>query len=151
VDDPLAVVSTTPFCSAQLAAKETLESPMKLAVAFCAMSLAAAMPATADNYDSVYRGLAAASFRHLEAAYRCRGALGLSAYTQARVAAENIMRLSGVPTDVALREVKRMVRKIEARSADNAVAIELYPCITDVRDTLSDIHAWQSRVEVYWR
>ncbi|WP_426127688.1 hypothetical protein [Pararhizobium sp. PWRC1-1] len=124
---------------------------MKIVVAFCAMSLAAAMPATADNYDSVYRGLTTASFRHLEAAYRCRSALGPSAYTQARVAAENIMRLSGVPTDVALREVTRMVRKIEARPAASAAAIELYPCIADVRDTLSEIHAWQSRVEVYWR
>jgi uncharacterized protein YbjT (DUF2867 family) len=124
---------------------------MKIVVAFCAMSLAAAMPATADNYDSVYRGLTAASFRHLEAAYRCRSALGPSAYTQARVAAENVMRLSGVPTDVALREVTRMVRKIEARPAETAAAMALYPCLTDVRDTLSDIHAWQAKVDVYWQ
>lgn len=124
---------------------------MKSAAAFSLMSLAFAMPAAADNYDSAYRGLAAASFRHLEAAYRCRGALGASAYIQARVAAENVMRLSGVPTDVALREVARMVRKIEMRPTDNAAAMELYPCITDVHATLSDIHAWQAKVEVSWR
>jgi hypothetical protein len=124
---------------------------MKSVAAFCLMSLAFAMPAAADNYDSAYRGLAAASFRHLEAAYRCRGALGASAYIQARVAAENVMRLSGVPTDVALREVTRMVRKIETRPTDNAAATELYPCITELRDALSAVNVWQSKVEFYWR
>ena len=124
---------------------------MKSVAALCLMSLVFAMPAAADNYDNAYRGLAAASFRHLQAAYRCRGALGLSAYTQARVAAENVMRQSGVPTDVALRQVTRMVRKIEARPTDNAPAMELYPCITDVNATLLEIHAWQAKIEVYWR
>ncbi|ANP86032.1 hypothetical protein [Rhizobium leguminosarum] len=123
---------------------------MKPLISTCALFLSIAAPVWADDYDTLYRGLTAASYRHLQTTYNCRAALGPSAYREARITAENVLRISGVATDIALNEVDRMVAKIETGESDTN-RTSLNPCLDNTRRSLSNVRAWQKKVAVYWQ
>jgi hypothetical protein len=123
---------------------------MKTLISTCAVFLSFAATAWADDYDTLYRGLTAASYRHLQTTYVCRAVLGPGGYREARITADNILRMSGVATDVALSEVDRMVAKIENSKAEISQTA-LSPCLNNTRRSFSNVQTWKKKVMVYWQ
>ncbi|RVG05303.1 hypothetical protein CN230_26940 [Sinorhizobium meliloti] len=73
--------------------------------------------ARADSYHEAIDGLMRASYRHMELTYVCREITGLSRYRNAFVAAQNAIRATGMPTDIAMSTAVKMVSNIEAAPA----------------------------------
>ncbi|MFJ6322086.1 MULTISPECIES: hypothetical protein [unclassified Rhizobium] len=115
------------------------------------MSLCLTTPAAADQYDGIYRGLVAAAYSHMETAYRCRTLIGLSDYRDARVTAENSLRLSGMPTDIAFHAVERMVTKMQATQPRELRALSLADCFIHLRTTQTNLLAQEGKMQSYWQ
>lgn len=115
------------------------------------ISLSLTTPAAADHYDGIYRGLVLASYRHMETAYRCRRLIGVSHYQDARVTTENSLRLSGMPTDIALLAVEKMVVRMQKAWPERSEIPSLTECLTKMRNTQIDLQTWQTKLRSYWR
>jgi hypothetical protein len=76
--------------------------------------LASMAPAVAAPADEASRDLANTSYRHLNMAYMCRQAIGISQFREARIAVENVLRTTGLPADAAMSSVDDMVSRIIA-------------------------------------
>lgn len=112
---------------------------MKTLLSVCLISLSSAFPAAADHgYDEAYRGYVGAAYRHLETAYNCRALIGRSHFEDARVAAENSLRLSGLPTDIALRSVEKMLEKIR-RDEKTEPRLSFAQCATKAATTRAEL------------
>ena len=90
-----------------------------------------ALPAVAEPYQKTIDGLMRASYRYMELTYACRHVNGLAQYRNAEVAAENAVRATGMPTDVAMSTVARMASRIRAASSSGASA-DLHVCTVDI-------------------
>ncbi|WP_018236822.1 hypothetical protein [Ensifer sp. BR816] len=105
--------------------------------------LAPAIPALADPYQEAVNGLMRASFRHMEQTYVCRNLTGLSRYKDALVAAENSVRLTGVPTDVAMATVAKMAASVE--TAPQRLHPSLSDCAAGVARTKQELLDWGAK------
>ena len=112
---------------------------MTIAVAAVAMLPCSAF---ADSYQAAINGLMRASYRHLELTYDCRDVLGLSRYREARVAAENAVRATGMPTDVAMSAVAKMASRVEA-GASRKARPGLNDCTAGVARTKRELLNWR--------
>ncbi len=114
------------------------------------ISLFLTTSAAADEYDGIYRDLVAAAYRHMETAYHCRTMIGLSRFHEARVTAENSLRLSGIPTDIAFQAVEQMVAKMQTAKPGRSRALSLTDCMINMRSTQFDLQARENRMRSYW-
>ncbi|MBP1886510.1 hypothetical protein [Sinorhizobium mexicanum] len=103
-----------------------------------------AIPALADPYQEAVDGLMRASFRHMEQTYICRGLTGLSRYQDALVAAENAVRLTGVPTDLAMSTVAKMASNIET-APQRVRQPSLSDCAVGVTRTKQELLGWGAK------
>nr|WP_200991901.1 hypothetical protein [Rhizobium rhizogenes]QCL10591.1 hypothetical protein pC6.5d_698 [Rhizobium rhizogenes] len=110
-------------------------------------ALAAAMCGTAawaDPYLEAIHGLMRASYQHLALTYACRDVTGMSQYREARVAAENAARATGMPTGVAMQTVEKMTARILATPVKNPHP-SLNDCATGVTRTKQKLLAWRAK------
>jgi hypothetical protein len=119
---------------------------MKTLLGAWLISFSLTFPALADRYEEAYRGFVSAAYRHMEIAYNCRMVLGRSRYEDARVAAENSLRLSGMPTDIALRSVEKMVVEIKAAASKHPPHLSFAQCAARTTTTRVELRAWQARL-----
>ncbi|WP_028748293.1 hypothetical protein [Rhizobium mesoamericanum] len=103
-----------------------------------------ATPASADSYQDAIDGLMRASYRHMALTYACRDVTGPSQYRDARVAAENAARATGMPTDVAMRAVEKMAIRIRAVPAENPRP-SLNGCTAGVSRTKQELLGWRAK------
>ncbi|MDK4724951.1 hypothetical protein [Rhizobium phaseoli] len=119
---------------------------MRTFLPVCLISLTAALPALADHrYDEAYRGYVGAAYSHLASAYACRALLGRSHYEDARITAENSLRLSGMPTDIALRSVEKMLEKIR-RDDKRGPQLSYAQCATKAATTRAELQRWEKKL-----
>ncbi|WP_143535283.1 hypothetical protein [Rhizobium sp. N122] len=120
---------------------------MKIFLHVCLISLSSAIPAFADHgYDTAYKGYVGAAYRYLATTYNCRAVIGRSHYENARVAAENSLRLSGVPTDIALRSVEKMLDKIRTDEKTKA-RLSFAQCAAKAASTQAELQAWERKLQ----
>ncbi|WP_143534207.1 hypothetical protein [Rhizobium sullae] len=120
---------------------------MKTFLSVCLISSSSAIPAFADHgYDEAYRGYVGAAYRHLATVYNCRALIGRSRYNNARVAAENSLRLSGMPTDIALRSVEKMLEKIR-RDEKTKSHLSFAQCATKAAMTHAELQARERKLQ----
>nr|OAP90244.1 hypothetical protein A4U53_30490 [Rhizobium leguminosarum] len=139
-----AAIIQSPF-SEQLSFQSRNPS-MKTFLSVCLISLSSAIPALADHgYDDAYRGYVGAAYRHLATAYNCRALIGRSHFEDARVAAENSLRLSGLPTDIALRSVEKMLEKIR-RDEKKEPRLSFAQCATKSAATQAELQTREKKL-----
>jgi hypothetical protein len=120
---------------------------MRTFLSVCFVSLFSAIPAFADHgYDEAYRGYVGAAYRHLATAYNCRALMGRSHFEDARVAAENSLRLSGLPTDIALRSVEKMLEKIR-RDEKTEPRLSFAQCATKSATTQAELQTREKKLQ----
>jgi hypothetical protein len=103
-----------------------------------------ATPALADSYQDAINGLMQASYRHMALTYACREVTGLSQYRDARVAAENAARATGMPTDVAMSAVEKVATRIRTVSAEGP-RLSVNTCTAGVARTKQELLGWRSK------
>ena len=120
---------------------------MKAFLSVCLISLSSAIPAFADHgYDAAYRGYVGAAYRNLATTYNCRAVIGRSRYEDARIAAENSLRLGGLPTDIALRSVEKMLEKIR-RESKSASHLSFAQCATKTATTQAELQTRERKLQ----
>ncbi|WP_144083753.1 hypothetical protein [Rhizobium leguminosarum] len=103
-----------------------------------------AAPASADSYQDAINGLMQASYRHMALTYACREVTGLSQYRDARVAAENAARATGMPTDVAMSAVAKIATRIRIVSAESP-RLSANTCTTGIARTKQELLGWRTK------
>ena len=103
-----------------------------------------AAPALADSYQDAINGLIRASYRHMALTYACRDVIGLSQYSDARVAAENAARATGMPTDVAMSAVEKMATRIRTVSSESPRP-SVNGCTAGVARTKQELLGWRAK------
>jgi hypothetical protein len=104
-----------------------------------------AAPVWAEPYQDAIHGLMRASYRHMDLAYACRDLVGISRYREARVAAENAARATGMPTDVAMSAVDKMAAHIHATPGKGSHP-GLNDCSTGLMRTKREVLAWRAKL-----
>ncbi|NKQ72900.1 hypothetical protein C3Y89_21550 [Rhizobium sp. UPM1132] len=100
--------------------------------------------ALADSYQAAIDGLTRASYRHMELTYACRHVTGPSHFSNARVAADNAVRATGMPTDMAMTTVDKMVSRIRSAPALKARP-SLTDCTTGIAQTKQELLHWRAK------
>lgn len=100
--------------------------------------------ARADTYQEAMDGLVQASYRHMELTYACREITGLSRYRSALVAAQNVVRATGMPTDIAISTVNKMASSIKA--APGVFEIGFSDCTIGVSRTKQELLNWRTKL-----
>ncbi|MBY5605740.1 hypothetical protein HFO50_32235 [Rhizobium leguminosarum] len=98
--------------------------------------------ASADSYQVAIDGMMRASYRHMELTYACRHVTGPSQFSNARVAADNAVRATGIPTDMAMATVEKMASIITA-APERKARPSLTECTTGVARTKQELLRWR--------
>ncbi|MDQ1199374.1 hypothetical protein [Agrobacterium sp. SORGH_AS 787] len=101
-------------------------------------------PAFASNYEVALSKLNRTAYALIKVAYGCKLELGNARYLEARVAVENALRATGLPTNIALSSAA----KIEAEAKAAAThAYSVSQCIMEYVEAKRVILHWRTRME----
>lgn len=106
--------------------------------------------AFAGQYERAVSSLAQASYAYIKVAYACRDILGSARYQEARIAVENAMRATGVPTNVAMSAAARITSGAKSSTSPRKKG-DLSRCVVDYFETKRRMVGWRAKVNAIGR